>query len=342
MIRLSKKIENMDENLVKNLSPKGLLLEQLTIIIPTLNRQAMLTETLNSLIVLKEVVSIIVVDDGSTSKVKFNHPKVIVIRNGESLGEGMSINLGLKHVRTQFVAVISDDDPQGENWLPEIFKMINRKPGRIAYAPSNFFVENGVVVKTIIANNYAAYEIHYFDFMPCLAGVVINLHVLDQKKISQLRTNHIYPNDFLQWMMLSKYGKIQPVPRSFAFWNIHQTQTSAIISIDSKAKMYLENVTSWKKENLECLLDFALAATLVRYFQMVITRNKNRQEGIPDKAKQISSYITANLKSKKFFILWLAGALLYLSLRKLLTIFISRTTLIYLTLLKKYRIPGLR
>jgi teichuronic acid biosynthesis glycosyltransferase TuaG len=326
----------MDENVVKNLSQNGLLLEQLTIIIPTLNRQAMLVETINSLIVLKEVVSIIVVDDGSTSKVKFNHPKVKIIRNKKSLGEGMSINLGLEHVRTQFVAVVSDDDPQGENWLPEIFRMINRKPGRIAYAPSNLFIENEVVVKRIIAISYAAFEIHHFDFMPCLAGVVIDLHVLKRKNISQLRTNHIYPNDFLQWMKLSKCGKIQAVPHSFAHWHIHQSQTSAKISVDSRAKMYLENVTDWKKENLEYLIDLALAATLIRYFQMIITRNKKRQEGVPGKIKHIFSYISANLKSKRFSILWLLGAFFYLSLRKLITIFVSRTTLTYLTLVKKY------
>jgi glycosyltransferase involved in cell wall biosynthesis len=332
----------MDENVVKDLSQNGVFLEQLTIIIPTLNRHAMLDATLNSLIVLKEVVSIIVVDDGSTSRVEFNHPKVLVIRNRKSLGEGMSINIGLEHVRTQLVAVVSDDDPQGENWLPEIFKMIKRKPGRIAYAPSNLFVESGVVVKTIIASSYAAYEIHHFDFMPCLAGVVIDLHILKHKEISQLRTNHIYPNDFLQWMKLSKYGKIQAVPRSFALWHIHQTQTSAMISLDSKAKMYLENVTDWKKENLEYLIDLALAATLIRYFQMIVTRNKDRQAGLSSKAEHIFSYLNANLKSKRFSFLWLALAFIYLSFRKLLTIFISRSTLTYLTLVKKYRIPGLR
>ena len=335
MIRLSKETEGTVEFVVIDYSQNKNSPRALSIIVPTLNRQSMLNKTLESLICLEEVVSIIVVDDASKIKVEFNHPKVRVIRNEKTLGEGLSVNAGLRHVSTQFVAVISDDDPQGENWLPEIFNMIDRKPGRIAYAPSNLFIQNGLIVKKIIAATYASYEIHHFDFMPCLAGVVIDMQVLDRETIDYLRSDHIYPNDFLQWLRLSQIGKIQAVPRSFAFWHIHDAQTSAIISLESKAKMYLENVTDWKKANLTRFIGIALAATLIRYFQLVIIRNRKRGNDIPEILRYVAKYISISSRNKFIFFFEIFFAFFYLSLRKVLTSSINLGILIYLRLRKK-------
>jgi glycosyltransferase involved in cell wall biosynthesis len=293
--------------------------KSITVVIPTRNREELLDRTLNSLLLLEEIVSIIVVDDASNKKVNFAHPKITIIRNNKQLGEGLSINSGVYLVETRYFAVISDDDPQGERWLPEIIKMIERKPGRIAYAPSNIFLQNGTPVRKIIASGFTSKEIHYFDFMPCLAGVVIDLEIVKKEGSLNLRSAHIYPNDFLQWLQLSRLGKIQSVPKSFAYWHLHPQQISATLTQESQAELYLKNVTDWKSKNLHTFVELSLAATFIRYILMKYRNDQPAKISLLTKKRLVQNYISSNELDRTLFFLGLIITSIYLIARKLLT-----------------------
>ena len=197
--------------------------------------------------------------------------------------------------------------------------MIERKPGKIAYAPSNIFLENGTPVKKIIASGFGSKEIHYFDFMPCLAGVIIDLKIVKKRGNLNLRSNHIYPNDFLQWLQLSTLGKIQSVPKSFAFWHLHPQQTSATLTRESQAELYLKNVTDWKSKNLHMFVELSLAATFIRYILMKYRNDQPKKITLLTKKRFIQNYISSNELNRILFFLGLIMASIYLIARKLLT-----------------------
>ena len=314
----------------------------LTIIIPTRNRNSLLIKTIYSLLELPEVVSIIVVDDSSLNKVEFKDSKVTVIRNEEPCGEGLSINRGIRFVETQYFAVISDDDPQKNIWLPEIFLMIARKPGCVAYAPSTVIMKNNIPIKMIVAKRFASYEIHYFDFMPCLAGVVVDLSILRSNHIQEIRTHHVYPNDFLQWLKLSRIGKIQPVLKSQALWHIHSGQTSSVLPLVVKAELYLESITSWKRENLNFLVGLATSATFIRCAKMLLTKNKHSKQEIWLRLFSLFKNIFNTPNIKFLFFMYLVFTGLYLIIRKIIAIFQDKLGLILFNRSRKYLVPGFK
>jgi nitroreductase len=113
------------------------------------------------------------------------------------------------------------------------------------------------------------------------------------------------------------------------------TENSKSDLSDFLAKMYLENVTDWKKANLTRFIGIALAATLIRYFQLVIIRNRKRGNDIPEILRYVAKYISISSRNKFIFFFEIFFAFFYLSLRKVLTSSINLGILIYLRLRKK-------
>lgn len=312
----------------------------LTVIVPTHNRHAHLAKTLASLVKMPEINVVVVVDDGSTIPVQVDHPKVKLIRNPLSLGEGRAINQGLPFVQTKFLAIISDDDPQGDDWLPEIFAAIKRKPGYICYYPSNIFIASDQETKRIFAVKYNQWEVYLFEFMPCLAGVIMDYELIRSHGINELRSSVEFPNDFLQWMQLSMIGKFRPVPRSFARWQIHPEQTSSTLSSQNKSLQYLNNLISWKNLNLVYFKGLGFSVSVIRFLQMSIPRNMSRRSEIKDSYREVIK-ILPNYPGKKIFLIFnLLLALVFLVARKIISVIKRRSSGFYLILLAKNRRAG--
>lgn len=314
----------------------------LTVIIPTRNRHFLLAKTLDSLLGLPEITAIVIVDDHSTIPVHVDSPKVKIVRNTYCMGEGLSINQGTPYVRTKYLAIISDDDPQGEDWLPEIFSMIRKKPGYIGYYPSNIFVAEGRVKKRILAVKYCAFEIAYFEFMPCLAGVVMDYELISSRGIRELRSSIEYPNDFIQWLHLSTVGSFKPVPRSLARWQIHQNQTSSSISTTNKSLQYLNNLMEWKSENLSKFKGLSFSVTIIRYLQMNVTRNSSWRQDFKVTCSEIYSISAKYPENRLSLSINFFPAFIYLTLRKCFTLIQTTICEFYLTLLPKNKRPGLK
>lgn len=93
-----------------------------SVVIPVYNRGKFVGETINS--VLRQTYTdfeVLAVDDGSTDDslavLKSFGDRITVLQhpNGENRGQSAAINLGLKHVRGRYVAVLDSDDL----WMPE-------------------------------------------------------------------------------------------------------------------------------------------------------------------------------------------------------------------------------
>ncbi|WP_158538123.1 glycosyltransferase [Corallincola holothuriorum] len=94
-----------------------------SVIIPAYNREAYIEETINSVLYQTfQNFELIVVDDGSTDNTRnilesFDDERISILEHPGRANKGQSaaINLGLKHAKGEFIAILDSDD----YWLPE-------------------------------------------------------------------------------------------------------------------------------------------------------------------------------------------------------------------------------
>ena len=243
----------------------------LGVIIPTLNRPKQLAITIASLLRISEISEILIVDDGSEVPVSISHEKIRVLRQPVQLGESAAINRAWREISASFVAVVSDDDPQGENWISPILKSIrNSSQNTIAWYPSTLIWKNNLPAARINALPYSRRRFWGLLKCPCLAGVVINRVRLLDCGVTEIRPNGVvFPNDLIQWLELSKFGPFQAVTESEAYWHTHNDQLSNTLNYNYKAEQFLTNVGLFLKKNSRYATWQSLNSLLFRSFQFL-------------------------------------------------------------------------
>jgi glycosyltransferase involved in cell wall biosynthesis len=87
-------------------------ISDISVIIPTADRESLLRRAVDS--VLKQSVlpsKIIVVDNGINEvSIKFDDPRVVIIRTAPRIGPGRSRNIGARSSDTKYIAFLDDDD----------------------------------------------------------------------------------------------------------------------------------------------------------------------------------------------------------------------------------------
>ena len=246
-------------------------IHDVSVVIPTFNRQKILLETIQSIRNGSPNASIIVVNDGGLP-IRFGDNSIHVINLPNNIGEAGAINVGWKVASTKYLAVISDDDPQPKEWLNSIIQVASNNPGFVAYYPDTVIKKVGMPDKIIRALPYDAKKFLSLLRSPCLAGVLINRELLLTKNIQQLRpTEVVYPNDLIQWLELSKHGSFFPASKITAYWWKHADQLSEKISANEKSLMYYKNVVNWQIDNISNdLLPDHITTTFLRSIQIVL------------------------------------------------------------------------
>ena len=249
----------------------------LGVIIPTLDRPKQLAITIASLLRISEITEILIVDDGSEVPVSISHEKIRVLRHPFQRGESAAINSAWREISTSYVAVVSDDDPQGENWISPILKSIsNSSQNTIAWYPSTVIWKNNLPATQIKAHPYSRRRFWGLLKCPCLAGVVINRVRLLDYGVSEIRPNEVvFPNDLIQWLELSKFGPFQAVTESEAYWHTHNDQLSNTLNYNYKAEQFLTNVGLFLKKNSQNTTWQSLNSLLFRSFQFLAMNHRN-------------------------------------------------------------------
>jgi glycosyltransferase involved in cell wall biosynthesis len=248
-----------------------------SVVIPTFNRPKILLETINSIRKSSPTALIIVVNDGS-SPIEFEDNLIHVINLPNNSGEASAINEGWKVASTKYLAVISDDDPQPEEWLNSMIQVASDNPGFVAYYPSTTVKRVGRKDRIIKAIPYDKNIFLNFLRSPCLAGAIINREMLLSANIQSLRpAGVLYPNDLIQWLELSKYGDFFPAPEITSYWWVHTDQLSMKISAGEKSFMYYKNVVNWQLNNIsKTALPANITATFLRSVQFLIFADKGK------------------------------------------------------------------
>jgi GT2 family glycosyltransferase len=105
----------------------------IAVIIPNLNGKKFLKTCLDSLLnqVLKDF-EIIIVDngsvDGSVSFIEENYPEARVIPLEENRGFSVAVNVGIRHSKGEYIALLNNDTEVDPNWLSELKKSLDKHP----------------------------------------------------------------------------------------------------------------------------------------------------------------------------------------------------------------------
>jgi glycosyltransferase involved in cell wall biosynthesis len=112
---------------------------EVTVVIPTLDRPALLRLALTSALAQRGVATeVVVVDDGSTPPVRpdgpLADPRVTLVRHGISLGMAAARNAGLRATGSPWVAFMDDDDAWAPDKLHLQLSALASRAARFAYA----------------------------------------------------------------------------------------------------------------------------------------------------------------------------------------------------------------
>jgi glycosyltransferase involved in cell wall biosynthesis len=262
------------------------MLISVSIIVPTFNRLTELRETLASLdLQAYRNFEIVVVDDGSTdgtfeflSNCEFDNLRCIHLL--ENVGESQAVNVGFMECVYPFVAVVSSDDPQRQDWLSEMVKYISSNPGYIFYYPN---------LRIIDADGVFIQDVELFEWdrrlqlrkMICMASAGTILNFRDFEKPSELRDKKVkFPSDLIQFLNLIKQGNGIKVPHAIGIWRDNPLSLTNQRDQVSRAIEFINVCDLWILENssqFQNALEIRIAHFNVRIqsIQMLLAQNRN-------------------------------------------------------------------
>ncbi len=164
---------------------------QISIIIPTYNRENLIKYTLDSLSPLLQPtieLEIIVIDDGSTDNtidlIAKNYPNVILMKN-TGKGAACARNYGLKSAKGKYILYLDSDDLLGANYLKNKIELLEQNPGIDAcYGEYDFFESN---------TNFTPEKIIFKHKYP----VINNLESAEKHLLNNLEGNFLPPNTLI-------------------------------------------------------------------------------------------------------------------------------------------------
>lgn len=120
----------------------------ITVIIPTHNRLNRLQDCLRSVLAQTfDAYTVIVVNDGSTDGTKeyldgLNDTKIKIIHLASNTGQSGPRNAGINAAATDIVAFVDDDCVADENWLVNLYDVLQTTGSDIAYGATYYISEN--------------------------------------------------------------------------------------------------------------------------------------------------------------------------------------------------------
>ena len=137
-------LENRKKIIIKNQPIKLTKYPKVTIIVPCWDEEKTIYKTVRSLLNLnypKDKIKIFLIDDGSTDGtwnaiLKFSKYPNIRIFHKENGGKYTALNLGLKHVQTDFLGCLDADSVADSESLVRVMSYFEKDPNIMAVAPS--------------------------------------------------------------------------------------------------------------------------------------------------------------------------------------------------------------
>lgn len=217
---------------------------RLTVIIPTLDRPALLAPTLSCLLqqTLAEL-EVIVVDDGSKDAAGVRAaaeaftPLVRYMRIGNA-GEAGAVNRGIAAARGEYVSFLSDDDAYAPELLAEAVRVLDANPDTIGTYPDWDIVDtSGYFVEPHRLPDYDRRLMLCAHWCLPGPGVVIRRKVLNAIGGRDLVFRFV--SDFDLWLRATAFGPMIHLPHKLAYRRLHGAN---LTNSDKRLQMAAERI----------------------------------------------------------------------------------------------------
>ncbi|MBM87134.1 MAG: glycosyl transferase [Gammaproteobacteria bacterium] len=253
-------------------------MENVTVIIPTYNREQSLARALDSVIAQTHpVAEVVVVDDGSTdsteSLVRASYPKVTFIKR-RNQGVSKARNVGIRQSATNWLAFLDSDD----EWLPDKlerqFAALEKQPGHKIIHSDEIWIRNGVRVNSMNKHRKFGGDIFEKCLSICLispSAAVVHRDIFDTLGLFDeslpacedydlwLRICSKYSVLYVNEKLLRKYGGHQD-QLSKQYWGMDRFRVIALNKIIRSGELSATQINSARKvliQKCQILIDGA-------------------------------------------------------------------------------------
>lgn len=219
-----------------------------SVVIPCFNASKYIYETIQSVLnQTYRIEKILVINDGSSDEsldiLKKFGDKIIVLHheNGENKGQALSLNLGLQHVDSEFVAFLDADDVWDENKLACQIDSLNKNPDcLLCYTNGHVIDEQGRPIYSIFPAGFEEHNRVGDILLDCYirtpSMVMVRRSLFD--KVGYFSESFSAP-DHDMWIRASEVGKFYYLDRDLAGYRQHPGQ----LSVTSSRKMWENGFT---------------------------------------------------------------------------------------------------
>jgi glycosyltransferase involved in cell wall biosynthesis len=233
-----------------------------SILVPTYNRSAFLSETIWSLLNQEFLLEVIVIDDASTDdtvelvlSIAKENPNLVLVTREVNGGESAAINTGWREANGRYIGIVSSDDPQPKSWLKEMMIYINSNPNEGFYYPNvNLIDRDGVIIGRIETLEWSQKLIYSKMICVASAGTIIDTWKLPEGFVPR-DESVVYPSDLLQFLELSKITTGKKVPSATSNFRNHSSSLTFGVNQIERSLAFHQNTSVWMAKNPDCFQD---------------------------------------------------------------------------------------
>lgn len=262
-------------------------MKYISFIVPCYNSAEYMDKCIKSLLIGKEDVEIIIIDDGSTDKTpliadkyKEKYPRIVKVVHQKNGGHGAGINAGLKRAKGKYIKIVDSDDWVDKKSLKTIIKTVKKEDADLIITNyvytyndkkdkvisfKNVFKDN----ETISWNDINNFKINQYL---SIHSMMYKKDILDKANIKLPRHTFYEDNLYIYWA-LPYVNTIHYVDTDFYRYFIGRADQSVNINQLTKRSMHQVYVTeeAVSKHNLDNIKNKKLRKTMKRELVFLCT-----------------------------------------------------------------------
>jgi uncharacterized glycosyltransferase HI_1578 len=213
---------------------------------------------------------VIIVNDGSTdstldilTNLALQDSRIKIINNKNNKGFINSLNIGIQHINSEYVARTDADDVTEQYWIEKIMKQLLSNKDIIAMGSYiSILSENdsgkigkhyktGDVWETPLTHSKIIEKMLFKN--PIHNNTMIVRSKVFKEHNLKFDLDYKHAEDYKFWFEVSKLGKLANYPEVLAYYRLHESQTSSLYNTEQvkTAKKIRREIISYYLDNIK-------------------------------------------------------------------------------------------